>query len=155
MIVQREIRHAFIAIHDLLPPVHNIIRADIDEPSDPQLNTGFQNMAGAIYVHLINSTKLQHLFARHAERSEVEHTVGTAQRFLDVSFARDIPCRCRKFDPNQLPNLEKEITADSSGQLNQQNSHFVAIEVQSQHPPKAPIHPDSLIILTAISNYKS
>lgn len=66
VLINRKIGQAFIPIHDLFTSKDDIICAHVYKPLYPILDADFQDMAGSIYVHLINTSKLQHLLPRHA-----------------------------------------------------------------------------------------
>ena len=93
MVVDREIAQGLVPIDNLLSPKHNIICAHINKPLNPELETRVQDMAGSIYVDLIDTTELQAQLTKasasvaEAEGAipEIEALIGAL--YLDADFA--------------------------------------------------------------------
>lgn len=75
MVIHRKIRQSFIAIHYFFSTEHYIVGAHIYKSPDAMVSASIQDMTGSINIDLIDTTKLEHFFTRHAIRGKVEDAV--------------------------------------------------------------------------------
>ena len=90
--VQGQVVEALVAVLDHLTPEHHVEGAGVDQPGDPCLHAGLQDVLGAPDVHLLDAAAVQLLTARHAVGGRVEDAVHPGEGaphlrvFPDVSL---------------------------------------------------------------------